>query len=41
MVRSIAEESGVTMPSFGYMFKLACVYLLPIYILIALIFFWS
>ncbi|MGI6454604.1 MAG: sodium:proton antiporter [bacterium] len=42
MVRSIAEESGVTMPSFfGYMFKYACVYLLPIYILIALIFFWS
>ena len=39
MVKAIAEENGVKMPSFfGYMFKFAFVVLLPIYILVQLIF---
>lgn len=41
MVKAIAEESGIKMPSFfGYMFKFSLVVLLPIYILVQLIFFW-
>lgn len=40
MVRSIAEESGIPMPSFfGYMFKYSIVILMPIFILVNLIFF--
>jgi len=40
MVRSIAIESGIDMPSFfGYFFKYAIPILFPIYILISLIFF--
>jgi len=40
MVRSIAEESGIPMPSFfGYMFKYSIVILVPIFILVNLIFF--
>lgn len=40
MVRSIAEESGIPMPSFfGYMFKYSIVILMPIFILVDLIFF--
>jgi Na+/H+ antiporter NhaD/arsenite permease-like protein len=39
MVKSIAEESGVKMPSFfGYMFKFSLVILLPVYILVQLLF---
>ena len=39
MVKSIAEESGITMPSFfGYMFKFSLIVLLPIYVLVQLIF---
>ena len=39
MVKSIAEESGVKMPSFfGYMIKFSLIILLPIYILMQLIF---
>ena len=39
MVKAIAEENGVKMPSFfGYIFKFALVVLLPIYILVQLIF---
>lgn len=39
MVKAIAEENGVKMPSFfGYMFKFAFVVLLPIYVLVQLIF---
>lgn len=39
MVKAIAEESGVKMPSFfGYMFKFSLIVLLPIYILMQLIF---
>lgn len=39
MVKAIAEENGVKMPSFfGYMFKFACIVLLPVYILVQLIF---
>ena len=39
MVKAIAEESGVKMPSFfGYMFKFSLIVLLPIYILVQLIF---
>ena len=39
MVKAIAEENGVKMPSFfGYIFKFAIVVLLPIYILVQLIF---
>lgn len=40
MVRSIAEERGIEMPSFfGYLFKYTLPLLLPIFILITLIFF--
>ena len=39
MVKAIAEESGVKMPSFfGYMLKFSLIVLLPIYILVQLIF---
>lgn len=41
MVRSIAEDSGTPMPSFfGYMFKYAFVYLIPVFVLVTLVFFW-
>jgi len=39
MVKAIAEESGIKMPSFfGYMFKFSLIVLLPIYILTQLLF---
>ncbi|NRR92434.1 sodium:proton antiporter [Winogradskyella undariae] len=39
MVKSIAEDHGINMPSFfGYMFKFSLIILLPIYILTQLIF---
>ena len=39
MVKAIAEESGVKMPSFfGYMWRFSLIVLLPIYILVQLIF---
>ena len=39
MVKAIAEESGIKMPSFfGYMFKFSLIVLLPIYILVQLLF---
>ena len=39
MVKAIAEENGVKMPSFfGYIFKFAIVVLLPVYVLAQLIF---
>lgn len=39
MVKSIAEQSGIKMPSFfGYMFKFSLIILLPVYILVQLIF---
>lgn len=39
MVKSIAEESGVKMPSFfGYMIKFSLIILLPVYILMQLLF---
>ena len=39
MVKAIAEENGVKMPSFfGYMFRFSLIVLLPIYILVQLIF---
>lgn len=39
MVKAIAEESGIKMPSFfGYMVKFSLVILLPVYILVQLIF---
>ena len=39
MVKAIAEEGGVKMPSFfGYMFKFSLIVLLPVYILVQLIF---
>lgn len=39
MVKAIAEQSGVNMPSFfGYMIKFSLVVLLPIYIIVQLIF---
>ena len=39
MVKSIAEESGIKMPSFfAYMFKFSLIVLLPIYIIVQLIF---
>ena len=39
MVKSIAEQSGIKMPSFfGYMFKFSLIVLLPVYIIVQLIF---
>lgn len=39
MVKSIAEQSGIRMPSFfGYMVKFSLIILLPVYILVQLIF---
>lgn len=39
MVKAIAEESGIKMPSFfGYMFKFSLIVLLPIYILVQFLF---
>lgn len=39
MVKAIAEENGIKMPSFfGYMFKFSLIILLPVYILVQLIF---
>lgn len=41
MVKSIAEESGIKMPSFfGYMIKFSLIVLLPVYILIQVLFIW-
>jgi len=40
MVKSIAEESGVEMPSFfGYMFKYSLPVLMPLFLLVTLVFF--
>ena len=40
MVKSIAEESGVAMPSFfGYMLKWSVPILLPLFVLVTLVFF--
>ena len=40
MVKSIAEESGIPMPSFfGYLFKYAIPILIPIFILVTFVFF--
>ncbi len=40
MVKAIAEENGIKMPSFfGYIFKFTLIVLLPIYILVQLVFF--
>lgn len=40
MVKAIAEENGIKMPSFfGYMFKFSFIVLLPTYVLVQLIFF--
>lgn len=41
MVKSIAEESGIKMPSFfAYMYKFSLIVLLPIYILVQILFIW-
>jgi Na+/H+ antiporter NhaD/arsenite permease-like protein len=40
MVKSIAEESGVQMPSFfGYLFRYAIPFLVPLFLLATLVFF--
>ena len=40
MVKSIAEEAGVEMPSFfGYIFKYSLIFLIPVFILVTLVFF--
>ncbi|HOX95245.1 MAG TPA: sodium:proton antiporter [Syntrophales bacterium] len=40
MVKSIAEEAGVNMPSFfGYMFKYSIPILIPSFILVTFVFF--
>ncbi|MEQ8215307.1 MAG: sodium:proton antiporter, partial [Smithellaceae bacterium] len=40
MVKSIAEEAGVNMPSFfGYMFKYSIPVLIPVFIIVTFIFF--
>ena len=39
MVKSIAEESGIEMPSFfGYLFKYSLPILVPIFLLVTLVF---
>ena len=39
MVKAIAEQEGVKMPSFfGYMFRFSLIILLPLYIIIQMIF---
>ena len=39
MVKAIAEENGIKMPSFfGYMLRFSLIVLLPVYILVQLIF---
>ena len=41
MVKAIAEQSGVRMPSFfGYMFKYSIPILVPVFVLIMIIFLW-
>ncbi|MBQ2076067.1 MAG: sodium:proton antiporter, partial [Bacteroidales bacterium] len=41
MVKSIAEENGIKMPSFfGYMIKFSLIILLPVYVLTQVIFLW-
>ena len=40
MIKSIAEENGIAMPSFfGYIFKFSIAVLLPVYVLVQVIFF--
>ena len=40
MVKAIAEESGIKMPSFfGYMVKFSLIVLLPLYVVIQIVFF--
>jgi len=40
MVRSIAEQSGISMPSFfGYIIKYSLVFLVPVFLLVSLVFF--
>ncbi|MCG8619780.1 MAG: sodium:proton antiporter, partial [Desulfobacterales bacterium] len=40
MVRSIAAESGVDMPSFfGYILKYSLVFLIPVFVVVTLVFF--
>ncbi|MGE5893135.1 MAG: sodium:proton antiporter, partial [bacterium] len=40
MVRSIAEESGITMPTFfGFMLKFSLILLFPVFILVTFLFF--
>ena len=40
MVKSIAEEQGIPMPSvFGYLLKYAMVYLIPTFVLVTVVFF--
>ena len=40
MIKSIAEEAGVKMPSFfGYMFRYAIPFLIPTFVLVTLVFF--
>jgi len=42
MVRSIAEEAGINMPSFfGYIVKYSLVFLLPVFMIVTLVFFWE
>lgn len=39
MVKSIAEEAGIKMPSFfAYMYKFSLIVLLPVYILVQILF---
>lgn len=40
MVKSIAEENGIQMPSFfGYMIKYSIIFLIPVFIIVTLVFF--
>ncbi len=40
MVKSIAEEAGIPMPSFfGYILKYSLIYLVPVFVLVTLVFF--
>lgn len=39
MVKAIAEEAGIRMPSFGGYMKWSCLFLLPVFVVLTLIFF--
>ncbi len=41
MVKAIADHAGYTMPSFFGFLAYACVILLPVFVLVTALFFWT